>query len=325
MTSAQGPAPRRAALLFEVLVALTIMVAAMGVLGAQLASGLRLTGDMERLTRAAELTDRLLALVELDPQMQELLGLEKQTDGEFGDEYPGWFWQIAFEPVQNTTLTQVQVGIWYDSEDPARASIQNAKLIRQVTLLKAPPGRIDLARDFGADPNQIEQFQASLPTGDFDPTNINPQDLVRLISENPELIAQLLAMAPGLQSLLQGATGVGDLANLAGLGGSGDLAGQLSELAGQLDQGGVDSGQLGNLMQGAGAGAAVGGARQGTRGGASGMAGAGRPPGAQPRGGTGRPATGQPPAANPGTGQEHQYTIEDLLRMRDEMQKQGGG
>ena len=64
---------QRAALLLEVVIALTILVAAMGMLGAQLSGGLKITENARQQTRAAQLADRIMALIELDMQIAELL------------------------------------------------------------------------------------------------------------------------------------------------------------------------------------------------------------------------------------------------------------
>ncbi|MFH1747570.1 MAG: hypothetical protein ABIG44_11055 [Planctomycetota bacterium] len=331
-----------AALLLEVVVALTIMVSAMGVLGAQLVNGVRLTADADRLTRAAALTDRLLALVEMDPEMQESLLLEEQADGEFGDQYPGWFWEIEFQPVESVEgLGQVRVAVLYQ-EDPGRIdSDDGATLIRQVVLLKAAPGRVDLVEDFGMDELQVEELTALLPLADFDPSAVDPQMLVAALTENPELLLELL---PELMPLLQQY-----MANSGGLAGMmeggipfspGDLAGQLGGLEGMIgeepkkdgdDVGGKDTlpgdmpavdGFPGMRDQGMG-GAARGG--RGTRGG-------GRGGDAQPggRGGRGGGSGDAQPGGRGDRGSGAQdgpprYTIEDLMRMRDEMTRQGGG
>lgn len=133
---------RRAALLLEVVVALAIMVAAMGVLGAQLVGGLAMTSDSDQRTRAAALADRLLALVELDSEMQELILIEEQTDGDFGDAYPGWFWEITFEPTEVEGLGLVRVDVLYQENPEQRDSVEGATLIRRVVLLKAAPGAL---------------------------------------------------------------------------------------------------------------------------------------------------------------------------------------
>ena len=48
------------------LVALTILVIALGVLGGQLSTGIQMTGQAEQQVRASQFADRIMSLVELD-------------------------------------------------------------------------------------------------------------------------------------------------------------------------------------------------------------------------------------------------------------------
>lgn len=326
------------ALLLEVVLALTIMVAAMGVLGAQLVGGLRMTGQAERTTRATELADRLLALVEMDPQMQEMILIEEQADGEFGDQYPGWFWQIYFEPTEVGELGVVHLEVLYQEDPDRQDSVDGARLMRTVSLLKTAPARIDLAADFGMDEQQLLELQSLLPIAEFDPSAVNPQELIAMLTQDPEMLMQFMEYIPALLPLLQGFGGQGGeggafagLNELGGFGGEGGFDPQelqeLMQLGEELGLGEIDPGAFSEL----GTGAPAGGAQPGGRpGGAAATAGGGRPGRAGIAGGQGRPGRGglqpggpQPGAQQPAAG-EGQYTIEDLIRMRDQ-QRQGGG
>ena len=306
MMYARSRTTRRSALLLEVLLSLAIMVSALGVLGAQLAGGLRMTADMDRLTRAAELTDRILALIELDPAMQEAIQMEQEIDGEFGDQFPGWFWQMTLEPTEVDGLGLVHVEILHQDDIARQDSVDGAKLVRSVSLLRASPGRIDLVADFGMDEDQVAELATLLPIPDFDPNNVDPQALMAFATENPETLLELL---PALMPLLQqfAGTGVapgGGGSGLEGLTGSGSEFGQ-AELEELLRLGGDTGAQPA----------------------APGVAGGGAPPArggrstTTPRAGGGRQGGG---ASDTSSGGQPRYSIEDLMRMRDEMQ-QGGG
>jgi hypothetical protein len=242
----------RAALLLEVVVALAVLVAAMGALGAALVRGLRLTEEADRRTRAAALADRLLALVELDPLMQDRLLRETQTDGDFGHQYPGWFWQMAFEPTEIAGLGLVRVEVLYqeDVDQPDRS--EGAVPVRQIALLKAAPGRIDLAKDFGMSEEQVSELATLLPISDFDPTALDPQALVALVTENPEALLELL---PTLMPLLEEFAAKGGTGSGTALGPGGMFA-QLGQESG--GEGGDLAGQLRAALGGAGAGAGQG-------------------------------------------------------------------
>jgi len=193
----------RAALLLEVIVALTIMVAAMGILGAQLISGLRITEEAETQTRAAQLADRILTLLELDLQTVERFFAERTVEGDFGLQYPGWFWRAQVEQTDTPGLGLVSVEVLRQPDYERRDSIEGATVVRQMHLLKADPGRIDLARDFGYSQEQIELITSTIPIPGFDPANVNPQELVAL---DP---ATLLELLPALLPLLQQYAGGG--------------------------------------------------------------------------------------------------------------------
>jgi len=97
---------------------MAILVAALGVFGAQLVSGLRMTETADLRTRAEAMLERVLALSEYDPEMQDLLLSEERTDGDFGDEYPGWTWEIDFLPIEEVAgLGQVRISVLYRSPD----------------------------------------------------------------------------------------------------------------------------------------------------------------------------------------------------------------
>lgn len=327
--SRTGP---RAALLLEVVVALAIMVAALGMLGTQLVSGLEMTSEADRQTRGAELVDRLLALIEFDPEMESRLLEEEQADGDFGDQYPGWFWEISFQPVEQVPgLGQVRATVLYQEDPDRQDSPEGARIIRQVVLLRAARGEIDLVEDFGMDEEAVAELADMLPM-EFDPTAVDPQILVTLATEDPEMLMQMLpALVPLLQQYFGsglegpaaqllgpgGAAALGDLGGEAGeklQGMLGELGGQMGDLEGDLGLppargGGEVRGGAGGARRGGGrAGASAGRGTGGRRGGATG----GRRGGAA--GSAGTPDSGQP-----------RYTIEDLMRLREELRGQGGG
>ncbi len=363
--AAERKGRRRAALLLEVVIALTILVAAMGVLGAQLASGLQMITYSEDQLRVAELTERILNFVELDPETQQRVaeGGELGTEDKFGDEAPGYFWRVRVEPADRDNeeyadLNLVTVEVLHQKDPELVESIDGAEVVRHIAYLKAKPASVNLESlgldQLGTlDPNgqggldglglpdeltalipQLEALLSGYAGGD-----IPIQQLMSQIDE-----AQLATLLPLIQSLLEN--------NGAGLEGLSGLAGQLQggDLAGLL-QGGVGGGAPGGGGPGAGPGGRRGGALGrlpgAGRGGESGLPGggpegdgpggrgAGRggdagmgPPGGGAGGGPGGRGPGGGPGGrgpgrggNPGGG----MTIEDLIRIRDEMRAQEGG
>lgn len=198
------------------LVALTILVFALGLLGAQLVGGVRLTAEADLQTRVVQLSDRLLALLELDQQTAERFFADRQVEGDFGEAHPGWFWRAAVEPTDVEGLGRVTVEILHQPDPRRQGDIREAVRVRRLHLLKADPGRIDLARDFGVDEQKLEELTATVPIPGLDPHALDPQ---RLVSLEPalllELLPQLLPLiqqfAPGLGQRLEELAGGTDL------------------------------------------------------------------------------------------------------------------
>jgi hypothetical protein len=199
-----------------VLVALTILVFALGLLGAQLVGGVRLTAEADLQTRAGQLADRLLALLELDPQTAERFFGDRQVEGDFGQAHPGWFWRAMVEPTEVEGLGRVTIEILHQSDPRRQGDIREAVRVRRLHLLKADPARIDLARDFGVEEQKLEEWAAAIPIPGLDPHALDPQ---RLVSLEPalllELLPQLLPLiqqfAPGLGQRLEALAGGAEL------------------------------------------------------------------------------------------------------------------
>jgi len=348
------PHSARAALLLEVVVSLTILVAAMGYLGAQLVSGLNVTGYAEEELRASLLADRILTLVELDPEMQRVIFEEEETEEEFGDEYPGYFWRVRLDPAEpddeTSELWLVTIEVLFQRDPERIDSIDDADVVRELVLLKAEPQRIDLVEDAGLSESMVEQLQQLVPSSEFDPHAVDLHQLVALLNE--ETLAQLLPMIMPLLSQFGAGNVPADLAEAAQEFLGGDLEGGDGLPSGALDnltpeqQEQLDA--LREMAGEAGAPPDVGRRPRGGRGGEPPEAGPrrGGPPGGRGgrgeaggregaggrggQGGRGAQAPRSPsrtPRLDPGqgSGPDGSYTLEDLMRMRDEHRRQGGG
>lgn len=235
---------RRGALLLEVLVALTILVFALGMLGAQLVGGMRLTHEADLQTRATQLSDRLLALLELDRSTAERFFGDRQVEGDFGEANPGWFWRAAVEPTDVEGLGRVTLEILHQSDPRRPADIRDAVPVRRVHLLKADPARIDLAEDFGVDEQTLEEFAANIPIPGLDPHALDPQALVSLdpatlLELLPQLLPLIQQFAPGLGQRLEALSSGGMLSDpnqLRELLEGGTIPPDLADLSGQLPQ-----------------------------------------------------------------------------------------
>jgi hypothetical protein len=223
-------------LLLEVVVALTIMVAAMGILGAQLASGIRMTQEAEQQTRAAQLTDRMLALLELDPNTVARFVTERQADGDFGEQHPEWFWRAYAEELEETEeleeqrrLSRVTIEILHQPGVGEDADIEEARIVRRVHMLKAAPAMIDLADDFGVPADKVETITELIAGIAPDAINENGEIDLRVLMQYTGA-EDLFALLPMLAGMTDGGFGGGDLAGLlGGQGLSGDAIGSFLE------------------------------------------------------------------------------------------------
>lgn len=324
-----------AALLLEVVIAFAILTAAMGLLASQLVNGLNMTAFSEEQLRASLLADRLLAEIELDPNMQQRLDeidVEGEIENAFGDAYPGYFWRVGLRPIENerTDLHVVTVQVLYQRDTERPEDIDDADVMRQLVMLRGQRATIDLVEDAGMTEEMITELQQRLPLGEFDPRAV---DLQRLVGLDPEAMLELV---PLMMSLMAQVGGPGALEGLAGSGGidPSDLEGLPPEAAEQLRM-------LMELAASEGAAPPPPGPRR-RGGGEAGGPGLGRRGGGQPGGGEGGGRRGGGPPGGGGAGQDMggelddlkqggsgpngEYTLEDLMRLRDayERQQRGG-
>jgi uncharacterized membrane protein YgcG len=305
---------RRAALLLEIIVALTIMVAAMAFVGAQMVGGIRMVSYADQQARAGELADRMLAVLELDLEATQRLMEDLTDEGDFGEQYPAYMWRVIAEPLTDVEgLNQVSIEILYQNDPELYGEIEEARVVHSLHMLKANPQGIDLAADFGIDEARIEQITDLIPIADFDPTQLNPQALVSL--DPMELLAMLPQLMPLIQEMLGAAGGGGGLPG--GIDPSNMSEEQIREMFLQLGAGGRDGGD-GRIPTGGDAPAGLEELlRLRDELNAGGGGGGGRPQRFGPQSGGNRGGGGRRGGGGGATGQNPQ-TIGDLDRLRDE-------
>ena len=332
---------RRGALLLEVVVALAILVTAIGLLSSQLVTGMNLTIYSEEQTRAAYLADEVMSRIDLDPNMGLLLselGESDELEEEFGDRHPGYFWRITMKPVEpeRQDLDVVTVEILFQRDPDDIDNIDGADIVRKLAFLRAEPAKIDLAEDAGLDDAMIEQLRAAVPIPGFDPRAV---DMHQLVALDPDAMLELVPIMMTLFAQVGGGQLPGDLAGqlggLAGAGGAGggqemtpEIAAQLEmlrQMAAEYEDGGgaapAPSNRRGSgasgTTRGPGGGRGGGRASGGNRGGSG-----NRNPGGQ----SGSSGSAVDDLRQGGSGPNGDYTIEDLMRLRDEYERtQGGG
>lgn len=316
---------RRSAVLLEVVIALTVLVAAMGLLGAQLAGGLEMTAFSEEQLRAALLAEHLVALVRLDPRLAALMKENETLEYACTDEtplgyalapLPGTFWRIVHEPVNREdqeTLRRVVIEILRQPDQDRLDSSEGAEVVRQLVMLKAAPPKVDLVEQGGMTEAAAEILRGLVPIPGFDPRAVDFQQLMTMLDE--DTLAQLM---PYMDTVL------GQL-------GGGGVPAQWAQYADQFGVGGRGDGGAGPGGANTDANALADMIRQAVEA-AGGMPppgpfrpGGGRPPAPPPN--EGEPSPGPPPGfdVGQGSGPNGEYTIEDLMRLRDAYERQQGG
>lgn len=236
----------RGVMLLEVLLALSILMLTIAVLGAAIRNGALWAERAERVSRATVLTDDLLARLDLGVLVNPAdlqTGQEREVSGDFGDQGPaGLSWALKMEPDQNEPeLMRVRVDV---IEGDAAANPDDAKILLTTHVIRAKPRAINLKNDFGMTDEQLKLLTEAIPGGSqvLDPENFDPTSLARMDMN------QLAELLPLIMTALGGAGGAG------ALGGMGDLS-QLGE--GAMQGGGLPGGGVpgGGRFSGGGAGA----------------------------------------------------------------------
>ena len=337
----------RAGLLLEVVVSLTVLVASMGLLGAQLVRGYDMTLYSEEQLRTSHVVERVMALIEFDPETQELLFEtgESELTHDFNetdpdmfwrarDQFPGYFWRVDVQPVDvddpDPQLFRVVVEILLQRDKEELDSMDGADVVRRLAFLRAKPAQLDLTElelnpDALGDLNLPEDVLAQFPdlmallstlntgggvnlqqlAGAFDQETL--QSLIPLIQA---LVAQNGGVMPDFGGMLN-QFGGGGMLNAEGLGGGAEGAAALQALREAAEQGG-------GMPPGAGRGGRGGGRNPGGARGGQPAAG-GRRNNPTPR------SPGGAQTLSGGSGEGGRFTIEDLMRMREEARNQGGG
>ncbi len=228
----------RGVLLLEVVVALTIMVAAMGVLGAQLVSGLRMVAYADEQARAAEMADRMMALLELDLNYAEQLATDAKLDGDFGQQHPGFFWHVHIEPTDVEGLGKVTLQILQQRDTQNLESADGATVVRELHFLKAAPAKIDLAADFGFNEEQLTTITSAIPLPGIADGQLDVPKLVEALTADP---STLISMLPQLMQIFAQVAGGAGASNTGG----GPSVDMMRELMGEQIQAALGGDALG--------------------------------------------------------------------------------
>jgi hypothetical protein len=231
----RGPRVRRGAALLEVVIALSILLVTMSVVGLTFRNVQRNIEWSERLSRAVIMSERLL--VEMDTGFLDMKD-EREMSGWFGVEsIPGMSWRVEINPHDRIDrLVEVDVHIYMG--DPDGSEDERLRLLTTRVWRPEPRG-LDLEKDFGLDEDQIDQLTEAIPGGVaiFDPTDFDPRMFAQL---DMEMLSELL---PTLIQAFGGSFMGGDLGGLLQALESGDM-GALEDLTRKAGLPGGASGLL---------------------------------------------------------------------------------
>lgn len=184
---------RPGVVLLEVVLAVSLLLLAMALVGMAFRNGNEHVHRAERISRSMLLADRLLGELDIGvlsvPVPQEGTPVQ-ETTGTFGGEAAeGISWRIA--GTSNPDMPDVialEVEVFEGAPD---AQPDERKTIVLTHMFKALPKPINMQEDFGLTEEQTEQIKQAIPGGEqvFNPSSFNPQQIAKL---DMDMLTQLL-------------------------------------------------------------------------------------------------------------------------------------
>lgn len=224
---------RPGAALLEVVIALSILLLGMAMVGMAFRNGELYVDRAEQTARAIQMSERLLG--ELSSGLTSIG--EQEATGTFGDEFPpDMCWRVAVTSSdQLPGLLNFEIEIF--SGAPESDESQRKTILRTYAQ-QAIFVPLNMQRDFGMTGEQLEQLTAAIPGGAalFDPTSFDPRTIGRMDMDMLKELLPILMQAFGGQAV---AENMGDIMKAVQ---TGDTSG-LQDLAQQAQQGGLPGGQ----------------------------------------------------------------------------------
>lgn len=196
----RGAAPRGYVLL-EALIATTLMVLGLAIVGSAVQKAYFESLEMERRTRALMLAESKLA--ELDTGLIQFESLDELMEEPFGPLFPDWGYTIRIQPTVTPGLNQIRLQILYfmRNYDTEEFDFDKARVIHELFTFRMTPRRIDLATDYGLDEEAVTQLSDLLGSVGLEipPEGFPLQDFLR--SADVEAIMQLMSNEELLASM----------------------------------------------------------------------------------------------------------------------------
>ncbi|MCK6484636.1 MAG: hypothetical protein HUU22_12155 [Phycisphaerae bacterium] len=233
----------RGVVLLEVVVALSLLLVALAMIGAAFRNSDRNARRAVEQARAMMLSEQVITYFDTQqPQFKD----EREVSGMFDvDGPPGWGWKVTVvDDVNVEGMKRVTVRIVEGDPD---GSEDDQRPILVSHFLRAEPKNFNLQEDFGLTDEQIEELTAAIPGGAafFDPEDFDPTSLARLDMDT------LTEILPMLMEAFAGVAGqMGGMGAGAGGGMSPEqLMQQMNQMNQQIGGGRSGSGQAGGQLQ----------------------------------------------------------------------------
>lgn len=193
--------PRPGYLLLEALVATTLMVLGLAVIGTQVQKAYFESMKLERLTRAQMLAESKLA--ELDTGLVDFNSFDEEMEEPFGPLFPDYGYRIRVQRTITEGLNQVRLQILYFPRNYHREEFDfdRAQVLYDLYTFRMAPRPIDLQADYGMDEESITKFNDMMGAvgAEFDGYNFPLQQFMR--TADIEAIMKLLSDEDLLQQL----------------------------------------------------------------------------------------------------------------------------
>ncbi|NLX21390.1 MAG: hypothetical protein GXY55_06920 [Phycisphaerae bacterium] len=164
MTIRVGNTRARGAVLLEVVLSFGLLLMGMVLVGLQIRAGLDAADSTNLGTQAVMLTDTIIA--ELDAGVISLEATDDEIKGDFGVKAPGYTWRIRADRADVDDLYMLTLDIGFNRSevenqinDPALEidiEDEGTRIIRTAYRLHLTPADVNVERDFGLSPEEIE-------------------------------------------------------------------------------------------------------------------------------------------------------------------------
>ncbi len=195
--SPQSCRVRRASILLEVLITVTLIALFMALIGGQILSSVRAAATIEHRQTAMLLAESLVDRVQAGNFLAADQTQQQET-GDFGTAYPGWGYQVDAEQTDDPNVLRVTMQVLEDETGQANTQtssqtgtdVSSYTPIAEFTTFLTIPRKVDLVNDLGVSEQDAASIAAQF--GNVDPSAIDPRMLAGMnLNDLSNLLPQL--------------------------------------------------------------------------------------------------------------------------------------